>query len=114
MNVYELNMDGLVGPSHHYAGLAAGNMASETNALTKANPLQAALQGIKKMRLLHNMGIKQALLPPHPRPNLELLYQLGFQGSPEQQVRKAKKIAPNLLSACYSASSMWTANDNYK
>lgn len=110
MNVYELNMDGLVGPSHHYAGLAAGNMASETNALTKANPLQAALQGIKKMRLLHNMGIKQALLPPHPRPNLELLYQLGFQGSPEQQVRKAKKIAPNLLSACYSASSMWTAN----
>lgn len=110
MNVYELNLDGLVGPSHHYAGLAAGNMASKQNALTKANPLQAALQGIKKMRLLHNLGIKQALLPPHPRPNLELLYQLGFQGTPEQQVCKAKKIDPNLLSACYSASSMWTAN----
>lgn len=110
MNVYELNMDGLVGPSHHYAGLSAGNISSTTNALTIANPAAAARQGIEKMRLLHHLGIKQALLPPHPRPNLHLLHQLGFSGTPAEQVRKAKRADPNLLSACYSASSMWTAN----
>lgn len=110
MTVYELNMDGLVGPSHHYAGLSAGNIASITNAFNMANPAAAARQGLAKMRLLHHLGIKQALIPPHQRPNLHLLHQLGFTGSPVEQVRKAKHTAPILLSACYSTSSMWTAN----
>lgn len=110
MTVYELNMDGLVGPTHHYAGLAAGNVASTRNAQSLSNPQAAALQGLEKMRLLHEMGLKQGLLPPHQRPNLELLYQLGFHGSAEKQLAKAYQHAPELLSACYSASSMWTAN----
>lgn len=110
MNVYELNMDGLVGPTHHYAGLAPGNIASAANARQASNPQAAARQGLEKMRLLYNMGLKQALLPPHQRPNLHLLYQLGFKGSAVQQLNQAAKSAPELLSACYSASSMWTAN----
>lgn len=110
MTMYELNMDGLVGLTHNYAGLAAGNIASTHNALTRSNPQAAARQGLEKMRLLHNMGIKQGVLPPHQRPNLELLYQLGFRGTAEEQLKKAYKIAPDLLSASYSASSMWTAN----
>lgn len=110
MDVYELNMDGLVGPTHHYAGLSTGNVASIQNALTVANPKAAALQGLAKMRLLHHLGLKQALMPPHPRPNLTLLHQLGFGGTPAQQVHRAKQTDPNLLSACYSASSMWAAN----
>ena len=110
MKVFELNMDGLVGPTHHYAGLSAGNLASTANAQSLANPAMAAHQGIQKMRLLHNLGVKQAVLPPHPRPNLDLLHQLGFSGTPAQQVQKAFQKAPELLSACYSASSMWTAN----
>ncbi|BCA95427.1 N-succinylarginine dihydrolase [Legionella antarctica] len=110
MNTYELNMDGLVGLTHHYAGLASGNIASTVNALSPSNPQAAARQGLDKMRILHNMGLKQGVLPPHQRPNLHLLYQLGFNGTPEEQIRKASKIAPELLSACYSASSMWTAN----
>lgn len=110
MTVYEVNMDGLVGPSHHYAGLSAGNIASTSNALRIANPAAAAHQGIQKMRLLHRMGIKQALMPPHQRPNLHLLQQLGFSGTPIEQINHAKRADPNLLSACYSASSMWTAN----
>ena len=110
MTVYELNMDGLVGPTHHYAGLAAGNVASMQNALSVAKPQAAARQGLHKMRLLHNMGIKQALLPPHQRPNLHMLHQLGFTGTPREQIAKAHKQAPELLSACYSASSMWAAN----
>lgn len=110
MTMYELNMDGLVGPTHNYAGLAAGNVASTNNAFSIANPQAAARQGLEKMRLLHNMGLKQGILPPHQRPNLELLRQLGFQGSAAEQIKTAFKIAPELLSASYSASSMWTAN----
>lgn len=110
MNVYELNMDGLVGPTHNYAGLAPGNIASHDNASAISNPQVAALQGLEKMRLLHKMGLKQGLLPPQQRPNLELLHQLGFCGSPKEQINKAYKKAPELLSACYSASSMWSAN----
>lgn len=110
MNVYELNMDGLVGSTHHYAGLAAGNMASIHNALSISNPQAAARQGLEKMRFLHNMGLKQGVLPPHQRPNLALLSQLGFKGTITEQLNKAYKTAPELLSACYSASSMWTAN----
>ena len=41
MRTYELNMDGLVGPTHHYAGLSIGNIASTQNALTLANPAKA-------------------------------------------------------------------------
>ena len=110
MNVYELNLDGLVGSTHHYAGLSPGNLASTSNALSVANPKAAALEGLNKMRLIHELGIKQALLPPHQRPNLHLLHQLGFGGSPAQQIASAKKTSLTLLSACYSASSMWTAN----
>lgn len=110
MNVYELNMDGLVGPSHHYAGLATGNIASISNAFSIANPAAAAHQGIEKMRLLHHLGLKQALLPPHQRPNLEFLYQLGFNGAPHEQINRASRVDTELLRACYSASSMWTAN----
>lgn len=110
MNTFELNLDGLVGPTHHYAGLGQGNIASLTNANTAANPQSAALQGLEKMRFIHNLGVKQALLPPHQRPNLHLLWQLGFKGTPKEQLIKAHKVAPELLSACYSASSMWTAN----
>lgn len=110
MNVYELNMDGLVGPTHNYAGLSQGNVASTNNAHSISNPQAAALQGLGKMRLLYDMGLKQAVLPPHQRPNLHLLYQLGFSGSPQEQITKAYKEAPELLNASYSASSMWTAN----
>lgn len=110
MTTYELNLDGLVGPTHNYAGLASGNIASVHNALMCSNPQAAALQGLEKMRLLHKMGIKQGILPPHQRPNLDLLHQLGFRGTAEEQLRAAYKKAPDLLGACYSASSMWAAN----
>lgn len=110
MDVFELNIDGLVGPTHHYAGLSKGNIASTSNAYATANPAAAAHQGIEKMRFLHRLGIKQAIFPPHARPNLSLLTHLGFHGSPTQQLTAAYAVSPKLLTACYSASSMWTAN----
>lgn len=104
MPVHELNLDGLVGPTHHYAGLAPGNLASTTHAKTISNPVEAALQGIKKMRILHELGVKQAVLPPHPRPNLAFLDALGLSKTHNQ------KNNTMLLSAAFSASSMWAAN----
>lgn len=110
MTFIELNIDGLVGPTHHYAGLAFGNEASMQHANEVSYPKKAALQGLKKMRLLHELGLKQAILPPPPRPNFELLKQLGFTGSNEEMLKQAFNLAPRVLSAVYSASSMWAAN----
>jgi len=106
----ELNMDGLVGPTHHYAGLALGNMASVKHSHRLANPRAAALQGLDKIELAHRLGIKQAILPPHQRPHQQLLSQLGFSGTLAQQLQQVHQANPDLLSACFSAASMWTAN----
>ena len=32
MSIIEINFDGIVGPSHNYAGLSLGNLASSRNA----------------------------------------------------------------------------------
>ncbi len=106
----EFNFDGLVGPSHHYAGLSYGNLASSQNIGSVANPKQAALQGLDKMRMLATRGLKQAVLPPQARPNFRLLRQLGFSGSDAHVLACAHRSSPALLSCAYSASSMWTAN----
>ena len=110
MNSYEVNFDGLVGPSHHYAGLSKGNIASEANAMAIANPKAAALQGLEKMITLHRAGFKQGVLAPHLRPNLDILRALGFSGSDEALLEKAWREAPDIVGKCYSASPMWTAN----
>lgn len=107
---FELNFDGLVGPTHNYAGLAFGNTASIKSAYQVSHPKLAALQGLKKMHLLMQLGIAQAVLPPQPRPNLAFLRNVGFKGSDIQVLSQAKKHAPGLFYACYSSSSMWAAN----
>lgn len=110
MSVFEVNFDGLVGPSHHYAGLSKGNIASEKNAMAAANPRAAALQGLEKMRSLSKLGVPQGVLAPHLRPNLEVLRSLGFSGSDSALLEKAWSDAPDIVSKCFSASPMWTAN----
>ncbi len=106
----EMNFDGLVGPSHNYAGLSQGNLASAHNKGLVSNPKKAALQGVAKMRLLLDMGLPQALLPPQERPFMSGLRALGFTGSDEVVVKKAQIENPALLANYTSASSMWTAN----
>ena len=68
-------------PTHNYSGLAHGNLAAERNALQVANPREAALQGLAKMRALAARGFAQAVLPPHERPNVDALRALGFDGT---------------------------------
>lgn len=110
MKAYEVNFDGLVGLTHHYAGLSFGNVASTNNQSAVSNPKLAAKQGLLKMKALSDMGFKQGVLPPQERPHIPVLRQLGFSGSDEQILANVAKQAPKLLSAVSSASSMWTAN----
>ena len=106
----EYNFDGLVGPSHNYAGLSFGNVASFSNVKSASNPKQAALQGLAKMRALAARGFAQALLPPQDRPNFRLLRAIGFTGSDAEVLARAYKESPVILACAYSASPMWTAN----
>ncbi len=62
------------------------------------------------MKALADAGFAQGVIPPHERPNLPLLRQLGFDGSDAQILAKAARQAPQLLSAVSSASAMWVAN----
>ena len=106
----EHQFDGLVGPTHHYAGLSPGNLASQSHAGEPSNPRAAALEGLAKMRRVRELGIAQAVLPPQPRPSLGLLRRLGFAGEDGEVLARALCDAPELLHAASSASSMWAAN----
>ncbi|MDH3199406.1 MAG: N-succinylarginine dihydrolase [Myxococcales bacterium] len=110
MTAHELSFDGIVGPTHNYSGLSLGNLASQKNVHAVSNPRAAAQQGLRKMKLLHDLGVRQGVLPPHHRPAIDILRKLGFTGRDDQVVVKAQRASPALLTACSSASSMWAAN----
>ncbi len=101
MPLTEINFDGIVGPSHNYAGLSPGNLAATRNAGLLAHPRAAALQGIAKMRANLALGLVQGILLPHPRPDHRWLAQLAtdFASAP-----------PHLQAQSLSASAMWAAN----
>ena len=96
----EINFDGIVGPSHNYAGLSLGNIASASHKGSASYPRAAALQGVAKMRANMERGLAQGFLLPLPRPNFALLDDLAVDGTSDRA----------LLAAAWSASSMWTAN----
>ena len=106
----EANADGLIGPTHSYAGLSPGNLASSLNEGQESNPRAAVLQGLDKMKRLADLGLPQFVLPPHERPNLPFLRSLGFSGTDAQVVERAWKEAPTFAAAASSASPMWAAN----
>lgn len=100
MNLVEINFDGIVGPSHNYAGLSLGNIASASHGGDTSYPRAAALQGIAKMRSNMELGLAQGYLLPLPRPNFGLMRNLALGAQAPRQ----------LIAAAWSASSMWTAN----
>ena len=91
---FEVNFDGLVGPTHNYAGLAHGNVHSVNNKNKPSNPCEAALQGLDKMKMMHDLGYKQAIIPPQERPLIN-------------DYDDYQNMAINA-----SASSMWVANSS--
>jgi succinylarginine dihydrolase len=106
----EANADGLVGPTHSFAGLSPGNLASTGNKGLKSSPRGAVKEGIGKMMQLADLGLPQFALPPVARPDIDFLRRIGFAGTEAQVLEKAWKDAPLLAAAAASASSMWAAN----
>ena len=106
----EVNFDGLIGPTHNFAGLSPGNLASEENRLTVSRPRKAALQGLEKMKLLSDLGVGQAVIPPQERPDFSLLRAAGIGGGETEMLARAQRQEPRLLAASFSASNMWVAN----
>lgn len=97
----EINFDGIVGPSHNYAGLSPGNLAATHNAGKIARPREAALQGLAKMRANLALGLAQGILPPHARPDHRWLGALATDYAAAPLHLKAQAL---------SASPMWAAN----
>jgi succinylarginine dihydrolase len=97
----EINFDGIVGPSHNYAGLSFGNVASMGHAGKVSQPRAAALQGIDKMRSNVALGLVQGILLPHPRPHRRWLARLGTT---------IEQADPVIAANAMSASPMWAAN----
>ncbi len=106
----EINFDGLVGPTHNYAGLSEGNLASARNANMVSRPREAALQGLAKMQRLRALGLSQGVLPPHERPNIHWLRSLGFTGTDGEIWERAWKTEPTIARAALASSAMWAAN----
>ena len=101
MTLREINFDGIVGPSHNYAGLSLGNLASARHAGDVSQPRAAALQGVEKMRGNLALGLAQGIFLPLPRPDRLWLAELGTS---------IDDADPVLAANAMSASSMWAAN----
>ena len=110
MIAQESNFDGLIGPTHNYGGLSEGNLASAGNAGLVSRPKEAALQGLTKMRAMHDAGLWQGVLPPQQRPYLPALRAAGFSGSDKEVYEAVWTSDPRLARNMLSASSMWAAN----
>src|SRR3546814_5531624 len=97
----EINFDGIIGPTHNYAGLSRGNIASASNAGGVSQPRAAALQGLEKMRRNLALGLPQGFFVPLDRPDAAWLETLGTT---------LDAAEPHLRAQAWSASSMWAAN----
>lgn len=97
----EINFDGIIGPSHNYAGLSHGNLAATRNRGLVSRPRAAALEGVAKMRANIALGLIQGVLLPHARPDRHWLASHGTDYA---------DAAPHLQAQALSASPMWAAN----
>ena len=101
MALVEINFDGIIGPSHNYAGLSLGNLAATSNAGAVSQPRAAALQGLEKMRANLRLGLAQGFFMPLDRPNKQWLAGLATDMASAE---------PHIRAAAFSASAMWAAN----
>ncbi|HET6537789.1 MAG TPA: N-succinylarginine dihydrolase [Sphingopyxis sp.] len=99
--ICEINFDGIIGPSHNYAGLSPGNLASAHHAGRTAHPRAAALQGVEKMRHNLHLGLAQGFFMPLDRPHESWLAMLGCTSQSAELHLRAQAM---------SASAMWAAN----
>ena len=107
----ETNFDGIPGPTHNYAGLARGNLAAERNAQLVANPREAALQGLAKMRDARLARVRaRRSCRRTSDPSCLRCAHWALAERDAQAIEAAARSAPRLLAACSSAAAMWAAN----
>lgn len=106
----EINIDALVGPTHHFGGLGVGNLASMSHQRQASQPKRAALEGVAKAALVARLGVPQFVWLPPLRPRFDLLSRYGFEGALGEQLSAAQRQAPRALSAIFSSAFMWAAN----
>lgn len=106
----EINFDCLAGPTHHFGGLSLGNLASAKSKAQLSFPKLAALEGLRKMKILHERGFLQAILPPHPRPFMPALERIGFSLNNPLAAQELLEKNTALFSLCSSSAFMWSAN----
>jgi succinylarginine dihydrolase len=100
LSLREINFDGIIGPTHNFAGLSLGNLAATAHAGQVSYPRAAALQGLEKMRANMALGLVQGFFAPLPRPNGAWLDTLAADASTDSA----------LVAGAWSASAMWAAN----
>lgn len=106
----EVNIDALVGPTHHFGGVGVGNEASQSHTRIPSHPRQAALEGLRKASLVAGLGVPQHVLPPIRRPLPRFLSELGFAGDFASMCLRARQLEPFAYSAAFSSAYMWAAN----
>ena len=99
MTYFDVTLETIIGPSHHFGGLSDGNIASMGSKYSISNPKMAALQSLDKLKLVASLGQRQLLLPPHPRP-------LTLKQS------DIHRLSDHELSVFFSSGFMWTANSS--
>jgi succinylarginine dihydrolase len=88
MALVEINFDGIVGPSHNYAGLSLGNLASTRNAgacRSRARGAPGHRQDARQSRARPAQGI----FLPHPRP-----HRPGWPSSARRSRRPSRRSPP--------------------
>lgn len=110
MTVYPVFLDGLIGPSYHFGGLSFGNTLSESHYKKVSYPRKAALEGLEKMYLVSEYGVKQFFFPPVLNDIDMLFQQFGYSCFNQKNVDSLFNINPYFVSSIFSSSSAWLAN----
>ena len=100
-SLIDVQVDRLVGPTHHFGGLGLGNVASIEHKGQVSHPAKAAFEGLDKMQLVANLGVPQVILPPQLRPADEMLLSFGFNDHDASGFRQALQENPFVLSAFF-------------
>lgn len=97
---FEIHIESLTGPS--YLPFQAEEIRSF--------PKKTVMQQLEKIKFLMDLGVKQAIMPPQIRPDIQILRKLGFEGTEAQILENVFRESPHLLKACSSPDAMWGAN----
>ncbi len=102
MTVREINFDGIIGPSHNYAGLSLGNLAAMRNARRRVAAPRGGVAGHRQDACQPDAGAGAGPVRAPAAPGARLA------GGAWQ--RRSRKPTPELAANAMSASAMWAAN----